>query len=141
MKNLIFFLLCAAGFSVTSVVVAQTADPVPIIFDTDFVMPPADDSLALMLALQSPEIEILGITTVAGNDNWERALEVWAEEVLIEPSADPLLEIAMPRFERIMIRAALKRTGGRKRDAAKLLGWGRNTLTRRIAELEMTEAR
>ena len=73
MKNLIFFLLCAAGFSVTSVVVAQTADPVPIIFDTDFVMPPADDSLALMLALQSPEIEILGISTVAGNDSVERA--------------------------------------------------------------------
>ncbi len=88
-----------------------------------------------------PELRSDHAATVAGNDNWERALEVWAEEVLIEPSADPLLEIAMPRFERIMIRAALKRTGGRKRDAAKLLGWGRNTLTRRIAELEMTEAR
>tara|TARA_B100000686_G_scaffold349830_2_gene444158 strand:+ start:2652 stop:3662 length:1011 start_codon:yes stop_codon:yes gene_type:complete len=46
---------------------------IPIIFDTDFVMPPQDDSLALMLALQSPELEILGITTVAGNDSVERA--------------------------------------------------------------------
>jgi len=46
---------------------------VPVIFDTDFVMPPADDSMALMLALQSPELEMLGITTVAGNDSLERA--------------------------------------------------------------------
>lgn len=44
-----------------------------VIFDTDFVIPPQDDSLALMLALRSPELEILGITTVAGNDSMERA--------------------------------------------------------------------
>jgi inosine-uridine nucleoside N-ribohydrolase len=48
-------------------------EQIPIIFDTDFVMPPADDSMALMLALQSPEFEILGITTVAGNESLERA--------------------------------------------------------------------
>ena len=38
-----------------------------IIFDTDFGMIPQDDAYALMLALHSPELEILGITTVAGN--------------------------------------------------------------------------
>ena len=43
----------------------------------------------------------------------------------------------MPRFERIMIEAALARTGGRKRDASELLGWGRNTLTRKIKDLGM----
>ena len=52
---------------------ADSEDRIKIIFDTDFVMPPFDDSMALMLALQSPEIEILGITTVAGNDSVERA--------------------------------------------------------------------
>lgn len=46
---------------------------IPIIFDTDFVMPPHDDSMALMLALQSPEFEIIGVTTVAGNESLERA--------------------------------------------------------------------
>jgi len=51
---------------------AQT-QPTPIIFDTDFILPPGDDGLALLLALQSPEIEILGITTVAGNESMERA--------------------------------------------------------------------
>ncbi len=44
-----------------------------VIFDTDFVVPPQDDGFALILALNSPEIEILGITTVAGNDSRERA--------------------------------------------------------------------
>jgi inosine-uridine nucleoside N-ribohydrolase len=44
-----------------------------IIFDTDFVVPPQDDGLALILALHSPELEILGITTVAGNKSRERA--------------------------------------------------------------------
>jgi inosine-uridine nucleoside N-ribohydrolase len=52
---------------------ALAEDRIPIIFDTDFVMPPHDDSMALMLALQSPELEILGVTTVAGNESLERA--------------------------------------------------------------------
>ena len=38
-----------------------------VIFDTDFVIPPQDDSLALFFVLNSPELEVLGITTVAGN--------------------------------------------------------------------------
>ena len=43
-----------------------------VIFDTDFGMVPQDDSFALMLALHSPEIEILGVTTVAGNFSLEQ---------------------------------------------------------------------
>ena len=46
--------------------------PHRIIFDTDFILPPGDDGMALLLALQSPEVEILGITTVAGNESLER---------------------------------------------------------------------
>ena len=45
----------------------------PVIFDTDFVMPPADDGLALILALNSPELDVLGVTTVAGNESTEKA--------------------------------------------------------------------
>ena len=44
-----------------------------VIFDTDFAIPPQDDGMALILALHSPEIEILGVTTVAGNFSMERA--------------------------------------------------------------------
>ncbi len=39
-----------------------------------------------------------------------------------------------------MIEIALEQTGGRKQDAAKLLGWGRNTLTRKIKELSLEKA-
>ena len=39
-----------------------------------------------------------------------------------------------------MIEVALKHTGGRRRDASVLLGWGRNTLTRKINELKIDSA-
>ncbi len=69
----ILLLFCTAILAAGSVVAAPADERIPIIFDTDFVMPPHDDSMALMLALQSPEIEILGITTVAGNESVETA--------------------------------------------------------------------
>ena len=65
-------LICLIGIAGV-IGLARADDRTPIIFDTDFVMPPTDDALALMLALQSPEIDILGITTVAGNESLERA--------------------------------------------------------------------
>lgn len=73
----------------------------------------------------------------ARNDDWEKALSLWARQRIAHIKAgDPgLLEDALPRFERVVIEAALKQTGGRKRDAAVLLGWGRNTLTRKMNEL------
>ena len=42
-------------------------------------------------------------------------------------------------FERVLIRRALQHTGGRRIEAATLLGWGRNTLTRKIQELKLDE--
>ncbi len=50
-----------------------SASPTKVIFDTDFAVPPQDDATALMLALKSPELNILGVTTVAGNDTVQRA--------------------------------------------------------------------
>jgi two-component system nitrogen regulation response regulator GlnG len=44
-----------------------------------------------------------------------------------------VLRKAIPQFEQIMIDAALEHTGGRKAEAAELLGWGRNTLTRKLS--------
>jgi len=73
MRRMILILLCVCDVTAGGIAVAQDDTRIPIIFDTDFVMPPHDDSMALMLALQSPEFEILGITTVAGNDSVERA--------------------------------------------------------------------
>jgi two-component system nitrogen regulation response regulator GlnG len=48
------------------------------------------------------------------------------------------LNLALPEFEKTMIKAALDKTMGKKKEAAKLLGWGRNTLTRKIKDLGMT---
>lgn len=60
-------LLCFVLLLTSSMTAAKQNEATTIIFDTDFALPPQDDGLALMLALQSPEIEIMGITTVAGN--------------------------------------------------------------------------
>jgi two-component system nitrogen regulation response regulator GlnG len=46
-----------------------------------------------------------------------------------------LLEVASQRFERTLARAALARVQGRRQEAARLIGWGRNTLTRKLREL------
>jgi len=70
----------------------------------------------------------------ADNGDWETCLRRWAEQRLMRGDTD-LLSQATPSFERIMIEAALSHSGGRRQDAAKLLGWGRNTLTRKIQEL------
>ena len=70
------------------------------------------------------------------SDNWQKSLEQWADNSLASGELG-LLDSAIPDFERIMIRSALRHTGGRRQDAAKLLGWGRNTLTRKIKDLGM----
>jgi two-component system nitrogen regulation response regulator GlnG len=69
---------------------------------------------------------------------WEAALQQWADTRLAQGGSD-LLGDAVPRFERIMIETTLRHTGGRRQEAAKLLGWGRNTLTRKIKELGIAE--
>ncbi len=49
-----------------------------------------------------------------------------------------ILDEVTPKFETIALNAALQKTGGRKKDAAELLGWGRNTLTRKLKELDIS---
>jgi two-component system, NtrC family, nitrogen regulation response regulator GlnG len=71
--------------------------------------------------------------------DWQGMLSRWVEGQLRGGSSE-LLNRALPMFERIMIEAALTRTGGRRQEAARLLGWGRNTLTRKIKELGMEAA-
>ena len=66
--------------------------------------------------------------------DWSQALAAWARE-RFDAGADHLLDEALPRFERSLLECALEKTGGRKIEAARLLGWGRNTLTRKLKEL------
>lgn len=65
--------------------------------------------------------------------NWQGSLFTWSQQQL-SSGAQGIAEQVMPEVERILIKASLEKTGGRKNDAATLLGWGRNTLTRKIKE-------
>jgi two-component system nitrogen regulation response regulator GlnG len=81
--------------------------------------------------------EILGLAPADGADSdWVKVLAAWADRQAVAGKR-PLLDEAQPEFERALIRVALKRTHGHRQDAAKLLGWGRNTLTRKLKELGM----
>jgi len=68
--------------------------------------------------------------------DWQQMLRRWSERELKSGGKD-ILSQTLPDFERIMIETALAFTGGRKKDAAQLLGWGRNTLTRKLQEYQM----
>lgn len=69
-------------------------------------------------------------------ENWSAALDEWARAALDE-GATGLLDTVLPQVERTLICAALEKTGGQRQEAARLLGWGRNTLTRKIKDLEI----
>ena len=80
-----------------------------------------------------PELRAAG-APAEGERDWQTTLAEWARREL-DGGRDAILSDALPAFETTMIRVALEKTGGRKRDAANLLGWGRNTLTRKLADL------
>lgn len=78
-------------------------------------------------------------TETAKSTNWQTQLKTWVEQSL-EDGKTNLLAEALPIFETIMIEATLKHTAGRRREASELLGWGRNTLTRKIKELDLEKS-
>jgi len=80
-----------------------------------------------------------GASGAAASSDWVQALASWAQARFAAGGA-PLLEEALPEFERTVIREALKVTHGGRQEAARLLGWGRNTLTRKLKELGMEDA-
>ena len=72
------------------------------------------------------------------NGDWKQPLRRWAEQRL-EAGASEILNELTPEFERLMIEVALEKSGGHRQEAAQLLGWGRNTITRKIKELGMED--
>jgi two-component system, NtrC family, nitrogen regulation response regulator GlnG len=66
--------------------------------------------------------------------DWVAALEQEAERRLARGETG-ILDGLGRQFERALITRALARTGGRRIEAANLLGMGRNTITRKIQEL------
>ena len=67
-------------------------------------------------------------------NNWQELFRQWAKQQFVEGELN-LLQNCLPEFEKILIEEALIATKGHKQKAAKILGWGRNTLTRKQKEL------
>ena len=84
-----------------------------------------------------PEITATGAAPAPAQD-WTDSLTNWAERAATT-GGKPLLDDALPAFERALIHVALRHTQGHRQAAAKLLGWGRNTLTRKLKELGMDD--
>jgi len=81
--------------------------------------------------------EFRGRAAAAASD-WLAALEHEAERRLARGETG-ILDSLTRQFERALITRALARTGGRRIEAASLLGMGRNTITRKIQELGIEE--
>ena len=93
--------------------------------------------------LKESDLNSSGLQNNAKGDSvlsghWEQQLKHWAQSELTSGKQD-ILMTAVPAFERALIETALSHTNGRKKDAAELLGWGRNTLTRKLKELGISE--
>ena len=94
------------------------------------------------LTVMSPTREVkledlpdeLKLENIEKLNDWTKVLQSWSENYLAKGKTD-LLEEAIPEFEKTLIKVALNKTLGRKKEAADLLGWGRNTLTRKIKDL------
>ncbi|GAC12321.1 nitrogen regulation protein NR(I) [Paraglaciecola chathamensis] len=85
-----------------------------------------------------PEIHELPLSKDCeeASGDWQTILASWADEQL-QSGRNNILDEAMLVFERVLLERALFHTHGHKQDAAKRLGWGRNTLTRKLKELNM----
>lgn len=97
------------------------------------VMAPANtvsiDDLPKELSLVTPESVV---------SNWEAALSSEARQQL-RFGQQNILEGLLKRFEAVMLKEALDYTEGHRQNAAKVLGWGRNTLTRKLKDLELDQ--
>jgi len=97
----------------------------------------------LTVMAPSVNIEVTDLPAELKNDsntpaaqNWVSALEREAESLLNRGETSIIDELTR-QFEKALILRALAHTGGRRIEAAHLLGLGRNTLTRKIQELEI----
>jgi len=70
--------------------------------------------------------------------DWEALLQHWIKQQLIAGKHD-IAKHAIASVETLLIQTALQHTHGRKHEAASLLGYGRNTLTRKLKELDIPE--
>ncbi|MCK5887964.1 MAG: sigma 54-interacting transcriptional regulator, partial [Alcanivorax sp.] len=102
-------------------------------------------NLCQQLCVMAPGEQILPVdlpaslrdkdSVTASGESWSEALHNWTRKALYRGQTDVMTE-ARGELERIIMDCALEHTGGKRVEAARLLGLGRNTLTRKLKELE-----
>ena len=102
-------------------------------------------NLCQQLCVMAPGEQILPVDLPAGlrdrdaadqpSDSWSEALRNWTRKALFSGQAD-LMTTVRTEFEKVILDCALEHTGGKRVEAARLLGLGRNTLTRKLNEFE-----
>ncbi len=90
---------------------------------------------AQIVSVEDLPKELLGQDSEIRVDDWEVALSKVVQQKL-NVGQSGVIDDFLKRFETIMIKVALDHTGGHRQNAAKLLGWGRNTLTRKLKDLD-----
>jgi len=102
-------------------------------------------NLCQQLCVMAPGEQILPVDLPAGlrdrdasdqpSDSWPEALRNWTRKALFSGQPD-LMSTVRTEFEKVILDCALEHTGGKRVEAARLLGLGRNTLTRKLNEFE-----
>ena len=102
-------------------------------------------NLCQQLCVMAPGEQILPVDLPPGlrdrdavsesGGSWSEALRGWTRKALFSGQVD-LMSTARNEFEKIILDCALEHTGGKRVEAARLLGVGRNTLTRKLNEFE-----
>jgi len=92
-------------------------------------MTPTQSVKAQDLPTEIKEFEITDIPT----SSWEDGMQNWLKNVSMNIDSG-LSEIAITKIEKMLIKTALERSNGKKNDAAQILGWGRNTLSKKMKE-------
>ncbi len=89
-----------------------------------------------MVTVEELPTEIQTVDPGHADSQWEMQLRDLVKSKL-ESNERGLLTTLGRTFERTLLETAMRHTGGHKQDAARLLGWGRNTLARKLKELEI----
>ena len=92
--------------------------------------------VTLGLSESVPTVEPMLVNRAAGLHSWEKDLELEAQALLAAGQTD-VWDVLTRRFESKLIQTALQNTKGRRIEAAQKLGIGRNTITRKIQELNL----
>ena len=92
-------------------------------------MSPSQNVKVQDLPTEVKEFEVTDIPS----SSWEDGMLNWLKNVSMNIESG-LSEIAITKIEKMLIRTALERSNGKKNDAAQILGWGRNTLSKKMKE-------